>query len=81
MTPLFLKEKEKQEIRQNVQISTLSFLKDKTNITKTRNATRCNNHDDLLHLGFVLKISLFSGASLKPSRTSMIEFSAKIISC
>ena len=23
---------------------------------------RCNNHDDLLHLGFALKFSLFSGA-------------------
>ena len=26
----------------------------------TRNAMRCNNHDDLLHLGFTLKISIFS---------------------
>ena len=36
MTPLFLKEKEKQEIRENVQISTLPFLKDETNLTKTK---------------------------------------------
>ena len=78
MTPLFLKEKEKQKIRENGQISTLSFLKDKTNITKTRNATRCNNHDDLLHLGFVLKISLFSAASLESSRPSRMEIFEKI---
>ena len=26
----------------------------------TRNATRCNNRDDLLHLRFTLKISKFS---------------------
>ena len=26
---------------------------------KTRNTTRCNNHDDLIHLSFVVKISLF----------------------
>ena len=30
----------------------------------------CNNHDDLLHLSFVLKISLFLEASLEPSRAS-----------
>ena len=41
----------------------------------------CNNHDDLLHLGFVLKISLFSEASLKRSRPSLMEFLEKIISC
>ena len=29
---------------------------------KTRNATSCNNRDDLLHLSFTLKISIFSEA-------------------
>ena len=29
---------------------------------KTRNAMRCNNRDDLLHLSFTLKISIFSEA-------------------
>ena len=38
-----------------------------------RSATYCNNHDDLLHLSFVLKISLFSEASLEPSQTSTME--------
>ena len=28
----------------------------------TRNAMRCNNHDDLIHLSFTLKISIFSEA-------------------
>ena len=39
----------------------------------TRNATRCNNRDDLLHLSFPLKILIFSEAYIKPSRTSMME--------
>ena len=26
----------------------------------TRDATRCNNRDDLLHVNFTLKISIFS---------------------
>ena len=30
--------------------------------TKTRNAMRCNNRDDSLHLSFTLKISIFSEA-------------------
>ena len=30
--------------------------------TWTRNATCCNNHYDLLHLSFILKISIFSEA-------------------
>ena len=34
----------------------------------------CNNHDDVFHLGFVLKISVFSESFLKQSRSSMIEF-------
>ena len=29
---------------------------------KTRNATRCNNRDDLVHLSFILKIPIFSEA-------------------
>ena len=80
MPPPFLQEKDKKEIKEHVQISTSPFL-NKTNITlqETRNATRCTNHDDLLHLGFVLKISSFPGASLKPSR--LMEFFAKVISC
>ena len=28
-------------------------------LNKTRNATRCNNRDDLLHLSFNLKILIF----------------------
>ena len=31
-------------------------------IMKTRKATHCNNRDDLLHLSFTLKISIFSEA-------------------
>ena len=30
-------------------------------IIYTRNATRCNNRDDLLHLSYTLKISIFLG--------------------
>ena len=79
MPALFLKEKEKKEIKEHVPISTSSFL-NKTNIT-LKQETCCNNHDELFHLGFVLKISLFSGVSLKPSRPSIMEFFAKMLSC
>ena len=34
---------------------------------------RCNNRDDLLHLSFTLKTSIFSEAYLQPSRISMME--------
>ena len=34
------------------------LIKSKVQI-RTRNTTRCNNHDDLLHLSFTLKISIF----------------------
>ena len=40
----------------------------------TRKAMHCNNHDNLLHLSFVLKISLFSETSIEPSRGSMMGF-------
>ena len=45
----------------------------------TRNATPCNNFNyyDLLHLSFVLKFSLFSGAASELSKASMIEFFCK----
>ena len=41
----------------NTQISSLWVTR------KTRNVTRCNNRDDLLHLSFTLKISIFSEAT------------------
>ena len=41
------------------------LIKSKIQI-KTRNATRCNNRDDLLHLTFTLKISIFSEAIYNP---------------
>ena len=41
--------------------------------TKTRNAMRCNNRDDLLQLSFTLKVSVFSGAYIQASRRSMME--------
>ena len=40
---------------------------------KTRNATRCNNRDDLLHLIFTPKISIFFEACIKPNRISVME--------
>ena len=33
----------------------------------TRNAARCNDHDDLLHLSFIWKISIFSETYLEPA--------------
>ena len=39
---------------------TQTFTKYTLTKFKTRNITRCNNHDDLLSIGFVLKISLIS---------------------
>ena len=65
MPPIFLKEKDKQEKIENVQISTSSFL-NKTNITLKQETLRVvTNQDDLFRLSFVLKISLFLGAYLK----------------
>ena len=46
-------------ITQNLLLQT-DFYKVRTKLTK--NATRCNNCDDLLHLRFTLKISIFSEA-------------------
>ena len=41
---------------------------------KTRNATPCNNHDDLLHLIFTSKISVFLDKTcIKPSRISVMK--------
>ena len=34
---------------------------------------RCNNHDDLLHLSFILKNLIFSDFYLDPNRKSMME--------
>ena len=42
-------------------------------LSKTRNATRCNNRDHLLYLSFTLKISIFSGVYILSSRASMME--------
>ena len=38
------------------------FKKVRKSKQETRNATRCNDHDNLLHLSFTLKISTFSEA-------------------
>ena len=40
---------------------------------KIRNAMRCDNRNDLLHLSFTLKISMFSEAYVWPSRISMMK--------
>ena len=45
---------------------------------ETRNATRCNNRDDLANFSFILKVSMFSEVYLEPSRTSMMKLLAKI---
>ena len=37
-------------------------LLQKADLNETRNATRCNNRDNLLHLSFTLKIFIFSVA-------------------
>ena len=42
----------------------INELKDAFFSLKTRNATRCNNRDDLLHLSFTLKVSIFSEAHI-----------------
>ena len=44
----------------------------------TRNAVRYNNHDDLVNLSFILKVSVFLGMCLEPHQTSMMKLSAKI---
>ena len=38
---------------------------------KTRNATCCNNGDDLSNLCFILKISIFPEGYVEPSRISL----------
>ena len=37
----------------------LLFFKPELVLISTRNATSCNNHDDLLHLSFILQNSVF----------------------
>ena len=44
-----------------------------TKPTNSRNATNCNNHNDLHHLSFALKISLFSEVYLEPRSTSLMQ--------
>ena len=47
-----------------------SFLHDIIpNLKQTKNAMLCNNRDDLLHLSFTLKISIFSEVYIQFSRT------------
>ena len=48
---------EKSELGEFIQNFPLKYVI--TSTKKTRNATRCNNRDDLLHLSFTLKISIF----------------------
>ena len=64
MTPLFLNEKDKKKITENVQNSTSSFLY-KTNKILKQEMLHVLTNLMMLCLGFVLKNSLFSGASLK----------------
>ena len=73
MPQLFLKEKDKKEIRENFQISNSTFL-NKTNKTLKQEILHVVRITMMLRLDFALKISLFSGASLKPIRHSMMEF-------
>ena len=47
-------------------------------VTQTRNATRCNSHDDLANHSFILKVSVFSDVYVEPSRTSLIKLLAEI---
>ena len=47
---------------------------------KTRNATRCNNRNDLLHLSFTLKISIFKRPIYNPVEYLYETFIAKIVS-
>ena len=50
----------------------ISFLRECETSAITRNAIRCNNHNDLLNLSFVLKTPIFSQLYL-PSRTDMVQ--------
>ena len=54
-------------------VGKMKVFKKRVNSKETRNATSCNNHNNLLHLGFTLKISIFPKAWVKPSRTSTME--------
>ena len=55
------------------------LIKSKVQI-KTRNATRCNNRDDLLHFSFTLKVSIFSaGLYITQSNICDGAFIAKIV--
>ena len=51
-----------------------------TNTIVTSNAACCKNHRDLLHLSFILSISIFLEAYLEPSQKPMMEFFATIVS-
>ena len=43
----------------NESVEYFVFSKASDTLMKIRNARRCNKHDDLLYLGFILKISIF----------------------
>ena len=45
----------------------------------TRDATRCNNRDDLLHFSFTFKISIFSETYVTQSRTFMMELLCRLL--
>ena len=40
---------------------------------KTRNATLCNNCDNVFQLSFILKIAIFWEAYIQPSQESVME--------
>ena len=50
----------------------ISLLREYETNARTRNATHCNNHDDLLNLRFILKIPIFSEVYLT-SRIYMVQ--------
>ena len=56
---ILLKEFIKLNVNADMRMKDVKLVK----LNTTRNATRCNNRDDLLHLSFILKISIFSEAN------------------
>ena len=65
-TPSFLSS-DLDKFRLEAQLKNLIHIVDKKQVAiKTRNTTHSNNRNDLLHLGFTLKISIFSEVYIKP---------------
>ena len=73
---MFVNENQREKLKRDRKKTLLLYrlrLMKKVRQKQQENTMRCNNHDDLLQLSFTLKISIFSGAYIEPSQTSIAK--------